>query len=507
MPRGIASAGDGASHLREKGSDMKPARSARDFLATALVVLAARAALAAPPHANTLADLCPGTPDPCVVSGQWAIANGKTFDLGGRVLVVAATGQLVGDGGAGALTIASSGPCSFGGDILANGISGPGGLVTVTCAGGISLLSGALMQAKAAPVPGAGFGGFVSLNAGAGPLTVAAGSKIDVSAKGSDGGLIVLQSADVCTSSGKLVANAGVLQGVGGFGGEVDFQCGAGVSLNAGSIAAKGAAGPMIGGLGGIILVDGGLGSVSVASKVKMDASTKGDDGGSIEVVSGGACTLAGKIRATTGVVAGTGGFGGDVSIGCNGLTLDASSFIMAAGVAGNGGFVELDAGTGNLDVSGKINVQGRGDFGGDVSLLAIGNCTVDAKVQADGKNKGGFFGPGGSITATCRDITVDGRLTATSPDMGGFVALEGCDVTVGMRGAADTSGDQGGQNHLIAHDGLTISGFVLATSSNPLNSPGVNVLQYRNTVAILDPTHVQPATTPTQNLGLGACP
>src|SRR6266436_6403339 len=52
------------------------------------------------PHANSLNDLCPGTPNHCLVTAKWAVANGLTFDLGGRILELAPGAQLVGDSGA-----------------------------------------------------------------------------------------------------------------------------------------------------------------------------------------------------------------------------------------------------------------------------------------------------------------------------------------------------------------------------------------------------------------------
>lgn len=57
----------------------------------------AQVAAAATP-ASTLADLCPGTPDPCVVSGQFTVAPGSVFDAGGRAVRVLDGAELVGDG-------------------------------------------------------------------------------------------------------------------------------------------------------------------------------------------------------------------------------------------------------------------------------------------------------------------------------------------------------------------------------------------------------------------------
>src|SRR5437773_8464332 len=64
---------------------------------TAGLLLGARASLGALPYATTLNDLCPGTPDPCVVTGQFAVATNTAFDLGGRTFDLAPGAQLVGD--------------------------------------------------------------------------------------------------------------------------------------------------------------------------------------------------------------------------------------------------------------------------------------------------------------------------------------------------------------------------------------------------------------------------
>jgi len=64
----------------------------------ALIGLASLQGAAAATPASTLADLCPGTPDPCVVSGQFTVAPGSVFDAAGRAVQVLDGAELVGDG-------------------------------------------------------------------------------------------------------------------------------------------------------------------------------------------------------------------------------------------------------------------------------------------------------------------------------------------------------------------------------------------------------------------------
>jgi len=499
-------------------------------------------------HANTLGDLCPGTPSHCLVTAKFAVANDITFDLGGRMLDLAPSAQLIGDNGAsfsfinasaitlqkgsvvsiigkgvspGTMTIQSNGACTFSGRILANAavadsLGGDGGDLSVTCVG-ISVEG--MIEAKAAadPLTGGGQGGGISLDAGTGSVSIAKGAKIDARGKGESGGTVSIVGDGSCSFDGRILANGTVANGGGGGGGEVSATCG-GISFSSGKIDVRGAAGPVEGdGFGGTILLDGGTASITVAKGVKVDASARGGDAGSITISTIGPCTFDARVLAnTTGVVSGVGGNGGDVTAACMGISLGAFARIEAKGLsgplveAGAGGTITLDAAVNSVSATNgaKLNAQGAGGGGGRVIVLGGADCPVNAVIEVDNKKRGGVTGLGGQVQLTCGgNVTVGKKTSAMGSARGGQIAIEGCNLTIDTQGVVSTNGPQAGENDLTAHKQLMITGHVLAVSSTTANSPGINKLQYRVGATIPNANYIKPSTAPTQNLSLTPCP
>lgn len=522
-------------------------RIVRHPVAVALIAIALHPvgnACGAFPPATTLGDLCPGTPMHCVVGGQFSIPNGTVFDLAGRILTLQSTAKLIGNNGAafaflnastvtmqrgalitamgegvdgGTFTVTSTGLCTIGGKIAANArvgnrIGGSGGLVEFTCVG-ITFVAGGKIEVKgeAGPDGGGAFGGDVFLDGTSGPVSVEKGVRIEAGGKGLDGGRIDIVSGAACSVRGKLRASAALKSGNGGTGGDIMASC-EDLSVPEGSIRSRGATGSLAGGTGGTVTLEGGAGEVVLGKSLKIDVTTKGDDGGMIEVTSNGACTIDGTmLTSCQRLVSGFGGAGGDVSAACNtGLTVNPTTRITATGLDRPGGLIDFFGGTGPVEIASgaRIDAHSSGDTGGNVFIAGASTCAVAGEFQADSLARAGVNGLGGTFQVVCGgDLTLEGTLSATSGAVAGTIFIDACNLTVATDGVVDASGFQGGQNTLRAHDALTINGRVLAFSTDSQNPPGTNDLRYRNTVSITNPSNVDPSSVPVQDGTLSACP
>jgi hypothetical protein len=460
-----------------------------------------------PPYATTVEDLCPGAPDPCVVTEQFLVADGASFNFGGRALQLSTGAKLLGDSGAsftltntasvdfkkgavvsapgnggnaGTITIESSGDCSFSGQILANatqsgGVGGNGGYVPITCGGTMTFGPSSLTQANGV----GGEGGTVEPYASA--VSVAKGARLTATGTQRGGWIDIEHLPGSCTINGLLTASSvftAAHQGYGPDGGSVDVLC-EGISLGKGSkILANGA-----GGDGGMIFLGWGTGAFSSAKGTVISANGK-SYGGDVGIY-GTSCDINSRVLASGGVDRNDdAGYGGEVDINCDDVSVGVGSVIKAKAAAkrgpdfgAGGGIVTVEATTGDINIAKGTTIDARGvaDQGGVVSLTSAGDCQIAAKIKANTTVKG-ELGYWGEFTADCGgDFTLGtggGIVVATSPYRGfvttSIVAGGSVTLAAGTRIRNDGGGpDAAGKNAIEIDAGTTcaIDGWLQSRS------------------------------------------
>jgi len=512
-----------------------------------------------PPYARTLADLCPGTPDPCVVTGKFAVADGTSFNASGHAFELSSSAALVTDNGAsfsilnatavtlddrsqitavakgvnaGAITIQSTGLCTLNGKVRADvavsgGIGGQGGTISVTC-GGITFGNASVTEATGAGIHttagvSPGPGGSITLSAGSGPVNMTKGAKLSVQGKGATGGSVAISSTAACNLAAGISADAKVVNvpmdlPVGGDGGSITVQCGGPIDLSKGAMLLAGSVKTANFGLitltssassvqvdqGAAVVSDGGDSSSSATTALAITAHT--------------ACTIDGKVRSNSKLVS-----GGTLRVTCAGLTMGKMGVIDGQTGGEEAANIAIDttgATTGvpaaPCDIAGKVTAKASAatdptvgltpGIGGFIDLNCGTMLTIEKGGTIDASGAGGdgqgFDSDAGLITAESSG-TIDfvGKLTVKGRGSGGTTIIEGCDVTVDAQGLVQADGADGGENDLTAHGMLTINGKLSAQPD------GINSLVYRGGLTIPDPTHIKPAATQMQNLMLTACP
>ncbi|HEX7406715.1 MAG TPA: hypothetical protein VF515_03585 [Candidatus Binatia bacterium] len=366
-------------------------------------------------------------------------ANSLTLDKG-SVLNIPATSSS-------RITIASVGPCTLNGKIQVNERLADAGKVLVQCAG-ISLGASAAIEASGAGGGQQGPGGAIDLEGGSGDVIAARGAKL--TAKG--GGEVDI---DVLGGTGNCVLGATVNTAGPSGAGLVDIKCGGNITISdkasiivgnvpfggGGQFSVSTSSGTVqIGvatiqtdGIGSLVGIEAG-GPVTLKKGATITASSKGADGGEVDISSAGdVCDIGGKITADAAAdrSAGIGGAGGTISLQCSGVTLEASSTLEAKGASfndtlngpdgtGAGGEIGLEGNSGAITAAkwAKINVKGSGSNGGTVRLRTNGDCTLGATVQADASRLGAIGGDGGSVDIACGGnliLTKDANVVAAS--------------------------------------------------------------------------------------------
>lgn len=452
----------------------------------------------------------------------------------------------------------------------ANESGGDGGAIAVSCSdiivGGSAVLEakGAGLSTAFGPFPGAG--GIVTLDAGSGGVSATKGAKFDVSAQGAPGGSIAVTATDSCTLGAALKADSKAMTvpedlPMGGDGGLVSLTCN-GVSISA---TAKITAGSVKTAMSGAVRLAADPGNVTVEKGAKIINDGGGGGDPAFAVTSPGSCTLSGVLQSKSGLPAS----GSETVITCNSLTLgpsfafdggntggtgasfsadiagactlagdvnvksaagkDAGAVVLGAGgsiditcadtltqtkdstldASGSGGTdadgystagaVAVSSTNGAVALGGRLVASSAKGGGGTVSVTGIGvTTTTGSKLEANG--------PAGAVTVVSGDdsgnVTGDvsiGKLVSAS---GGAVTVEGCNVTVGPSAELSTSAKTGaGTTTVLAHQMLAVNGKISAAPS------GTNVLTYRDTVSIADPSKIVPATASLLDDTLSACP
>jgi cysteine-rich repeat protein len=480
-------------------------------LAGVFVLLASRVAFA-----TTVADICPATADPCVVSSAEAVTPGSTLDFGSRALDVQNKGKLVVPSGL--MTIlAGSVRVESGGDLLGSTSSDTGASIKVMTSGDIRVETG-----------GNGAGTVdvsASLNPGEIDLLAHGNVVIDgqVNSNASNtqgsGGVINVTADGNVSVMGAIRAFAGTL----GLGGSVTVMAG-GTLTQSGSVRADG-------GDGGDVELDALNGDV-ISTDVNASAGGTFGDGGCITVIASRNATVNGNyLMPAAGSTSQGGGDGGLGDIEGTAGTVTINGTVDAHGAApdGDGGEVDITAG---LDYAqpGSVLVQGNGtDSCGGFFCGLIGRnfnqtggmdvsggfCGGDAAVMAGAASLGSsgeINADAGSSAGTseidAQQITVAGKLHATgtaSTNTAGVISLTGCTMSVPSGGSIKTDGTSG-ENLLQASGKLTVGGTL---SSRPT---GKNRFEYLSTPpTILGSAIIQPAqdcapATGCMNPSLAAC-
>ncbi len=436
-----------------------------------------------------LAQLCPSAAGPCTPD-KLTCDSPVLIDLGGRALVIpAGKGITVSKGdGEGMLNLTGAASVTVQGNIQAQGDNDSGQVIIVA----------------------------------AGPVTLAAGSTIDVSAT-LDGGYIELEaeSGDV-QAGGLLKASAGR----DGEGGEVFLTARAGaVSVGGDGINAS-ASGEFSGGgsigltasatvslLGPIDVTGGDAGELDVdtdgsivttaAGEVNASAKAAGGLGGSFTFLAGVDVQLAGEITATApGNQDDGGGLGGDVLIvaDAGNVEIDDQLDLRGSGPDGEGGSLDVTA-TLDVTITGAVlaGIPGRG-FGGSITSSAGGRTTLASTLDVRADDEGGLVN-----VATDDTLTVQGTLRADATGAqgtGGRNSLRGCSVQV-VHGAIISATGVGtppdASNLLQASGQMTISGTLTAGNQN--------LLQYRDTLPVMGSgAMITPKEEVAQNTTLPCC-
>ncbi|MGH7788719.1 MAG: hypothetical protein ACRERC_17750 [Candidatus Binatia bacterium] len=482
-----------------------------------LSVLAFAALLLAGPAARTASALCtaaqlialePGCPNDgvseCFVSGTHTIDSGCTLDFGGRKLTLLGGNNSKLIVGAGVVTIRAGSMSIFG---LIDGTSSApgtrGGMITLQTTGALlvgstpgriiaagSLAGGDIMIRTGTSadifgqvtVNGIGInssGGLLDINTGTsmtsgpnseiaaiggydsdggGEIDITAGTAVvlgnDLKVGGLDGGFTEVRAATTVTMQG-VDASGG---GDAGSGGCVDVIGGLGVQV-LGEIVANGASGEfMTGGCGGLICLDGAYGNLTIGPNgaVNADGASPDGGGGQVALLAQGNIIINGDL-----IAIGPDGetCGGDLCIDA-GLDLTVNNGALINGSGGDsGGEVELIAGR-NITVNAPIDARGRqqGSLGGDIAL------------------RGGLFGSGSVTVSTQLNAT---SLPSCSVELGcgqaGIIELTGCNVTVSPGASLLAGGPDAGENLLTAREQLTVRGTLNANRTVPTGAIGSN--------------------------------
>lgn len=255
---------------------------------------------------------------------------------------------------------------------------------------------------------------------------------------------------------------------------------------------------------GGEILIESAAGSIEVldTARVRADA-TNGGFGGAVELDAGvsgepGATVrIEGRVSAVGGgIFDGFAGDGGDVTLSATSdVTIDAEIDVAGGGGGGTGGTIDIATDTGQITVNARIDARGNGVDGG-----------------------GGIA----QVTSTGADLVVNGSIetdAGTADDPGGRTRIEACNVTIARNGLVSSLGtagtqDRQGTNVIVAREDTIIEGTLRAGLRNEIHfRPGFESprLGTEQPPAIRIPDETIPACgasiTPTPTPGPTGCP
>jgi cysteine-rich repeat protein len=469
----------------------------RAFLLAALVASVAPR----PVFATTADDICAPSADPCVVSTDVTVAPGSTLDFGTRQLdVKPGAGLMVQSGqmtiSAGSVRLETNGDLIGGDDAMGNGAT-----IKVTTSGDIRIETGASGDAMID----------VSANNNAGEIDLVAHGNIVIAGQmGADapsnpgsGGVINVTADGSVSVSGTISAKGGPI----GLGGAITII--GGTASATGTVRADG-------GDGGDIEIDSLNGDITSSSGLNSSAGGSFGDGGTVTMIASNNLTVTGPVFLPgTGNPTDGGGDGGDVDLEGTAGTVSVSGVVdnhgaspdgdagetdvtagldyiqngtltnNGAGGDGCGGFIDIEVGR-NINLIGSTDMSG-GFCGGDLIAFAT-NVSVGSASQfsADAAEIAGSF------TAVAQDVSVAGKVHATSSASdgeAGIIQLTSCTIEVPNGAVIKTDGVTPGINLLQASGLMTIGGqfssrpsghnrFEYLDQSKPPNFQGSALIQ-----------------------------
>jgi len=202
-----------------------------------------------------------------------------------------------------------------------------------------------------------------------------------------------------------------------------------------GPVALNGTGSPTLsgGGCGGFIDIEARFGDVTINDSILAESGAPDGGGGGISAIARGSIST---------------------------TSLSPLS-VQGQGPSSCGGEISLEA---DLDITASGNMNASGGFGGNlVDIIAGRNATLNGRIDAQGRDAGGF---GGSATIVAGDrgfgnIAVNnvvdvgggGCGTLNGCGLGGFTEISGCNVTIGTAGSVLADGPDGGDNLLVARE------------------------------------------------------
>jgi hypothetical protein len=436
--------------------------------------------------------------DPCVISSSATIAVG-TYDIRPRSLVVNAS-KTITLSGTGTFAVLANNITFQAGSRIVNASTGPNVTVTLMATGTISLQSQGTSKSKI-DVTGTD-GGNINL-IGGGDVSVIGSLTANATNQFGAGGSIIVHS-----DTGNVTVGGDPNEGIRAQG---DSEGGGGfVSLEAtvGSINVSTQLAPKGGDCGGCeVDMTAGLDiTTTTAGIIDMTPSGAGD-GGTADIEANRNILIQGNVTASGG--AGTqdtgGGSGGDLTFIAGGdLTLNARIGIDGASPDGDGGAFDAESG-GTLSHSGGLFARAVGFGQGDeMSYDSTGDINISSEVDVDADNLSGDITvlADGKITVSSNLHSVAPINPTTNPfALGGTLDIEACQIALTSTGILTSTGPGGGDAgdiFLAASTGMTIAGHVTSTAGNEFD--------YRTSPPVLTGSTITPAPVISQQLGLPCC-
>src|SRR5262245_38085032 len=411
--------------------------------------------------------LCAAGAGDCLVNTACTItvpAGGLQIALGARRLVITSTLTVQ---GADLLEITAGEVLIDGGSIVAPGVGGTGGSVTIDSATSFTVQNNGLMDVSAGVS-----GGNLDLEALGGDFTFSGRIKANGTTRDGFGGSVTLLGSENTSVAGGMIDVSGGDRGAGGV---LDIE-----AISGSLTVSVPLSGP--GGDGGDVVLGGGT-SLQTTAAADINVSATGDagSGGSVDISANGDITVAGAVDGTGAVSADptfpVGGDGADYGITsiAGSVTVTGQSDVSAA-AGGLGGSIDFEAGT-DLTVSKSIALSSTGPdgAGGDALFLAAGDLTLSQSANAQGGT-----GRGGTIQAQAvGDIDIVDQLTVNGTLSAGSISVTGCAVTFESPAVLSSLGPTQsipdlGKNTIQAGSAMTIAGTLRASQQNllPVRSP-----------------------------------
>lgn len=427
---------------------------------------------------NTANVLCASPSGPCnstsvTVGAPIDVTSGTcTFDLGGRALIVDRVFEIVATGvlkvtNAGDITITDTGALKSRGDYVTNPTA-HGGTILLTSSGAVSLDGDLDVGGDPSGMIEVRASGNVTLESGSSIRGV--GSSQDDTADG--GTLTILSTSGSITIDGSIVLT-GESDAQGG---DIALQAARDIQVNTAMDASGGDGG------GGSIDITAGD-DIDIARHLQVDSRNGGGTGGDVTLAAGedslGGSAAGGSLTIDDATME-VGGSSGDSSGGDGGTFVASSHGALLVGpdalirvnagtsLDGSGGAIDLSSGDENRDAvgttDGDLTIYGSlkavsgssGGLGGELTVLAGRDLTLDADLDLGGKDVGGTVDAEAGRTFTVASVVQADATSATG--IGGIFDAKACDLSLTSTSKVLAPGEWGGLVQLTGRRQLVVS-------------------------------------------------